>query len=83
MDLLKLIVSDTPKNPFMVTIMQTEGFFDFKQVAEMSLIIKDLQFLYVHTNQKLRKTILIFSWTFSYSGTAHGKINIGVILSPI
>lgn len=43
MDLVRLMVSATPKNPFMVTLMQTEDFYDFKKAAEISLITKDLQ----------------------------------------
>lgn len=43
MDLVQLMVTATPKNPFMVTLMQPDDFFDFKKAAETSLITTNLQ----------------------------------------
>lgn len=43
MDLVRLMVSATPKNPFMVTLMQPDDFYDFKKAAETCLTTTNLQ----------------------------------------
>ena len=37
------MIRPTPKNPFVVMLMQSKDFFYFKKAAETSLITKDLK----------------------------------------
>lgn len=43
LDLVRMIVTATPKNPFIVSVMQPEDFFDFKAAAEKNLVTTQLQ----------------------------------------
>ncbi|KAJ8967796.1 hypothetical protein NQ317_012692 [Molorchus minor] len=42
-DLLRLIATATPNNPFIVTMMDSEDFFDFKSVADRTLDTSKVQ----------------------------------------
>ena len=42
-DLVRLIATATPNNPFIVTLMQPDDFFDFKAAADMNVQTSKLQ----------------------------------------
>lgn len=48
MDLVRLMVTATPKNPFTVALMQKEDFFDFKSAAEATVQTTSLKISKAH-----------------------------------